>query len=57
MSLNEIRMHHDMIVVYDKISRILTDYENPKNTNTVVTEADLYNALVDAQNYLAKRMN
>ena len=57
MSLNEIRTHHDMIVLHDKIAQLLTSYENPESTSIPVTEADLYSILVYAQNYLAKRIN
>ena len=57
MSLNEIRTHHDLIVLHDKISTLLTDYENPEDTAEPVTEEDLYDMLVYAQNYLAKMIN
>ena len=53
MSLNEIRTHHDMLMLHDKIATLLTEYEHPEDTVEPVTEEDLYDMLVYAQNYLA----
>lgn len=57
MSLNEIRTHHDLVVLHDKIATLLTDYEHPEDTAIPVKETDLYDMLVFAQNYLAKLIN
>ena len=57
MSLNEIRTHHDMVVLHDEIAALLTDYENPGDASETITEEDLYDMLVYAQNYLAQLIN
>ena len=36
--------------IYDKMCRILTDYEHPEEGNDPVTEDDLYEMLVEIQN-------
>lgn len=36
--------------LYDKLCRILTDYEMPEDGQDPVTEADLYDLLVEIQN-------
>lgn len=36
--------------LYDKLCRILTDYEMPEDCQDPVTEADLYDLLVEIQN-------
>lgn len=40
--------------LYDKISRLLTDYENPHECQESVTEKDLYDVLVEVQNCWAE---